>query len=201
MSSAVTRREATLTLAAGAVGVLAGGLTALGQQWLPEPVRSVANSSGSWVLLAFVMAWWSRRLIVSVACGVLTLWSLLGGYVVASELRGYPASLALVAFWAVAGLLVGPAVGVGASWARRGGAVRAGAGVGLLAGVLIGESVYGLTVIAGTTSPVYWWLQAGVGVLLVVTNARSRPDPRTLASAVIVSTVVAAAFGMLYSAA
>jgi hypothetical protein len=35
----------------------------------------------------------------------------------------------------------------------------------------------------------------------VVTNARSRPDPRTLASAVIVSTVVVAAFGMIYSAA
>ncbi len=43
-----------------------------------------------------------------------------------------------------------------------------------MAGVLIGEGVYGLTVIAETTAPAYWWGSIALGVVGLVAAAALR---------------------------
>ena len=51
--------------------------------------------------------------------------------------------------------------------------------------MLIGEGVYGLTVVGATTSPVYWILQTVIGVALLVSTvvaARPRIAPGVLGS-------------------
>lgn len=150
------------------VGLVLGGLTAVGQQHLPEALRSAANSSGTWVVVAFAVALLARWLGWAVAAGAVTLLALLAGYVLTNELRGFPSSSGLLLFWGVAGVTVGPLVGLGAHWLRTRTDARAALGVGGLAGVLVGEGVYGLTVVVETTAPEYWWGSVVVGVAVVL---------------------------------
>ena len=56
-----------LAVALGA-GLVLGVLTAYAQGWLPDELGSLANSSGSWVLVAFLVALLARR--PGVAAGV-----------------------------------------------------------------------------------------------------------------------------------
>jgi hypothetical protein len=49
--------QTTLLLAVvGAVGLTLGVLTAYAQEWLPDELGSLANSAGSWALVAFLLA-------------------------------------------------------------------------------------------------------------------------------------------------
>lgn len=87
-----------------------GVLTAYAQGWLPDRVASLANSSGSWVLIAFLLALLGATPVAAAAFGSLSLLSLLTGYVVGAGVRGYPSSTALLLFWGAAGVLVGEGV-------------------------------------------------------------------------------------------
>ncbi len=180
------------------LGLALGVLTSLGQAHLPDEVRSFANSTGSWTLVAFLLVWPSRSPLQAAVGGVLALWALLAGYVLASELRGFPASSSLVAFWGAAGLLAGPFVGLGAWWAGTGPAVHAGLGAGALAGVLAAEGVYGLTAIGDTTAPEYWWAQIGAGVLALLVVAWWQRSVTTLVTGVVTGLVVGGAFLAVY---
>ena len=66
---------------------------------------------------------------------------------------------------------------MGAAWVRGGDAIRSAAGAALIAGILIGEGIYGLTVIADTTPAAYWIgeiiVGAGVAVLAASPGVRS----------------------------
>ena len=64
--------------------------------------------------------------------------------------------------------MVGPVLGVGAAWVRGSDLPRIAVATGVIAGILVGEGAYGLTVIADTTSPVYWTLQLIVGLGIVL---------------------------------
>lgn len=64
------------------------------------------------------------------------------------------------------GVTVGPLVGLGAHWVRSRRDLWAGLGFGGLAGVLVGEGVYGLTVVSETTPAAYWWGSVLLGVLV-----------------------------------
>ena len=68
-------------------------------------------------------------------------------------------------------------------------------GAGAVAGLIIGEGIYGLTVISDTTSPPYWIAQllAGVAFLAIAITRRAR-TVRALLVAALTSTVVAAGF-------
>lgn len=188
-----------------------GVLTAFGQEHLPEELHSVANSSASWSLVAFLVAVyavsapqppeksstsrWAAAAIVAMA----SLCLLLAGYIVASELRGWPVGNSLVLFWGLAGLVVGPFLGLAAHAVRRGALVPSAIGAGVMAGVMAGESLYGVTVVADTTSPVYWSLQA-VGALVLL-GLVSRAHARTfvhLRLATATAIVVALAFWSVY---
>src|SRR5687768_12359549 len=96
------------------VALALGGLTAFAQGWLPAEVGSLANSAGTWVLVAFLLALRARRARVAVACASCALVSLVAGYYTVNDLRGFPSSTGAVLFWTFAALLVGPALGLAA---------------------------------------------------------------------------------------
>jgi hypothetical protein len=78
-----------------------------------------------------------------------------------SSLRGFPYSPLM---WGLIGIIVGPFVGIAAAGLRHRG-VRAALGGGLLAGIGLGEALYGLTAVAATTGIAYW---IGIGILSLV---------------------------------
>jgi hypothetical protein len=88
--------------------------------------------------------------------GLLGLAGLVGGYYLTAISRHVPESPASIRFWMLAAVIIGPLLGVAASWVRRGSLVTAALGAGAAAGLLGGESVYGLTAVAGSTSSLYW---------------------------------------------
>lgn len=181
-------------------GLALGALTAYAQGWLPAELGSLANSSGSWALAAFLLALLARSPSVAAGCGSVTLLALLTGYVVTNAARGFPSGSRTVLFWGTAALLVGPFLGLGAHWVRYGRDVRAALGSGAMSGVLIGEGVYGLRYIPDTTYPPYWWGQIAVGVLLlgvVAAGRLRRPQAALLALALAV--VTATLFVVIYS--
>ena len=102
-------------LLAGVVSAALGVLTAYAQGWLPEQIGSLANSSGSWALVAFLLglvAWSAREAAI---IGALSLMALLVGYIVAAGIRGDPSSSGLIIFWGAAALVAGPLFGLGAA--------------------------------------------------------------------------------------
>ncbi|SEF16744.1 DUF6518 family protein [Jiangella alba] len=202
MFAPAPRRPLVVLSAVAAAGLALGVLTAYAQGWLPDEVGSLANSSGAWTVLAFGLAWWAAgRPVVAAAAGALALLTLLAGYVIGAEVRGFPSSTALMVFWGAAAIVVGPVIGLAAAWVRSGPPVRAALGAGAVAGVLAGEGVYGLRYVADTTYPPYWWGSIVAGVLLLAAVIAGRRLPaRAAALAVVVTAVVAAAFVVLYSA-
>ncbi len=80
------------------VAVGLGGLTAVGQTHLPEVLGPLANSSGSWTVVAFGCALLARSPRSAALVGSLAMLALLAGYVLANSLRGFPSSDALLLF-------------------------------------------------------------------------------------------------------
>jgi hypothetical protein len=186
----------------GVGGLMVGALTSVGQGSLPEALGSLANSAGSWSLAAFVLTLANRVPWRGAILGALALAAMVVGYAVATEMRGFPMSMRLVAFWGLAALTVGPALGVGAAWTRGPDLTRRALAAGLLGGILIGEAAYGLTVVADTTSPAYWIVQALTGVVIVVGSCAWRLRTSTPILVCLASTaVVAVAFYVAYVAA
>ncbi|MBC7988835.1 MAG: hypothetical protein H7Y19_04535 [Luteimonas sp.] len=184
----------------GVVALALGVLTAYAQDWLPQEWGSLANSSGSWALVAFGLALLAADIRVAAASGSLTLLTLLGGYVLGSGIRGYPSGAAMIVFWAAAGLLAGPLLGLGAYWVKTESGPRAALGIGAMSGVLVGEGAYGLAYIADTTFPPYWWGEIVAGlVLLFVVALRRLHAWRIVALSVGVTILVACAFIVVYS--
>lgn len=150
---------------AAAVGLVVGALTASAQGWLGDGVGSLANSAGPWALAGFAVALLSGRLGAAVVWSTLTLVTCELGYVIATEVRGGSNAASTVQFWVTAAVLAGPPLGVAAAWARSATDwFRAGAGAGVIGGVLAGEGAYGLTEVADTTNPVYWAVEIVLGV-------------------------------------
>ena len=132
--------------------------------------------------------------------GVLSFVSLVLGYTVASEVRGLSYD---PLFWSVVGVVAGPFVGAAAAVLVGRHVIGTALGAGALAGALIADGIYGLTVVAGTTSPVYWVLCLVGGVALVgvvAVRLRTRVAVVTLlATAVVATAVLSAGFAVLNS--
>lgn len=168
-----------VTLAvAVAVGLAVGVVTAYGQGWLGDSTSSLANSAGSWSLAAFLVARFARRVPVAVVAATVTLACSEVGYAIATNVRGGSNATSTVVFWLVAAMLAGPPLGVAGAWSTRRG-IRQHVGVGVIAGVLIGEGIYGWTTIADTTDWRYWAVETLLGVVvLVAITARREARPR-----------------------
>ncbi|MFC3996968.1 DUF6518 family protein [Nocardiopsis sediminis] len=196
-----TRSPLAYLGAALAAGLLVGLATSFGQGLLPDHLNSLANSSGSWSLIAFLVATACPRPRVAAAMGVLALLAMVAGYDIASGLRGYATSLGASAFWLVAAVAVGPFLGLGGS-AVRTRSQFAPAAIGAMSGVLVGEGAYGLTVIADTTSPPYWWGSIAVGAgMLGWAIVRRFPAWRPALVATGVTALIAGGFVAAYTAA
>lgn len=188
----------SLAAAVGA-GLLVGVLTSFGQGLLPEVLSPLANSSGSWSLVAFLLAYHSPRRGFAVATGVLALFAMVGGYDLAAALRGFSPSLGGSLFWCTAAVVVGPFLGWGGH-ALRAGTRFAPLAMGAVSGLLVGEGLYGLTIVATTTPAGYWWGSITVGVaLLVWAVVRRFPRLPSALAAVAVSALVSAVFPLVYS--
>lgn len=185
----------------GVVGLALGVLTAYAQGWLPPELRSLANSAGSWALVAFLLALLLASGVRSGALiGSLALLALLAGYVLGAEVQGYTSGTGLIFFWGAAALLAGPLVGTCGFWVKSGEGGRPAVGVGAMSGVLIGEGVYGLTEIADTTYAPFWLGEAVVGVVLAAwVVSRSPKRLHTAVVAVAVASLTAVAFVVVYS--
>jgi hypothetical protein len=182
-------------------GLLVGALTSVAQAVLPTETASLANSAGSWSLAAFALCLTNRRPQRGAVLGAVALLAMVVGYAVLTEVRDFTASTRLVLFWGLAAVTVGPALGVGAAWSRGPHLDRRALAAGLIAGILIGEGVYGLTVVAGTTSPGYWIVQGLVGVAIVVGRIGLRlRDRRATVLCASATAAVAAAFYVAYAA-
>ena len=157
-------RAAVVVPAALALGVL----TAYAQGWLPRQMGSLANSAGSWALAACALSLLATSDRLAAVFGFASLLGLLAGYVLGAHILGYPSSLTTVLFWGGAAVLAGPPLGIGAHWAKTRRDLLAAIGVGVVTGVLVGEGIYGLTRIADTTFPPYWWGELIVGLCLLL---------------------------------
>ena len=186
---------------AGVGGLVVGILTSIGQSVLPDEMRSLANAASPWSAAAFALAVVAggRDTLRSAILASGSLLMMLAGYSLASTLRGFPVGASTTLFWVAAAVIVGPALGVGAAWTPGTDPRKAAAGVAVLASILVGEAVYGLTVIGNSTSPSYWTVQLVAGLSLVVAlGARLRSlAAGTLCAAL--TAAGAAAFYVLYS--
>lgn len=195
--AALARPMARVLLVA-VVAFALGGTTSLGQAFLVEEAASLANSVTGWTLPTVALVFITARSFTEAAvAGAVSFVALTVGYAVVSTLRGFPFDPTT---WAVIGLLAGPVIGA-ATFALRRSPAEAAVGGGLLAGVLIGEGAYGLTVIADTTSPVFWWAAITVGgVLLVIVAALRLRDIRSTLVLVSLAGLTAVLFVVAYLA-
>ncbi len=180
-----------------ALSFLLGGLTSYAQGFLPDAFASFANSASGWTVLTALLVHWSRvRTAPAAVLGAVSFVLLVLGYTVAADLRGFYYDPLL---FSAVGVVAGPFVGVAASWLRTDG-VRSALGAALLAGIGVGEAVYGLTLIRESTSPVYWTVIGVAGLaLLAGVLARRVRGVLPVALGVGGTAVVAAAFYVAYS--
>lgn len=176
--------------------VLLGGLTSFAQGFLPAALAPVANSASGWTLVTAVLVfWWAAaagaRTWQAAVLGAASFVLLVLGYTLASELRGLVYRPLL---FGVVGVVVGPFVGVVAAWLRRPG-TRAALGTALLAGVGVGDGVYGLTTVADTTGTTYW---AAIGVVALVLLAGMLARRLRGTPAVVTAVAGTAAVAVLY---
>ncbi|GAB2465004.1 MFS family permease [Conyzicola lurida] len=183
------------------VAVAAGSLTPFGQQYLPEWLSSLANSSGSWTMIGLLAVYLSRaRGFVAAILGIAALLLLNETYAAVSTARGYPYAGGLASEWTYVAAVAGPIVGLAASWLRSSRPVLVALAVAVPSAVLIGEGVYGLILIADSTSPVYWWLQiVGGAVFVTVVSVRKLRRPGVIALAAALTVVGAAVFYAFYA--
>ncbi|GAB3445515.1 hypothetical protein GCM10027570_15710 [Streptomonospora sediminis] len=176
-------------------GALAGWLTSHGQGALPDALAPLANSAGSWSVLAFLLAMLSPRPLAAAAAGALALAAMVLGYNLAS---GNFVSVPMTGFWLAAAVVVGPVLGWGANGVRRRTRLAPWA-VGAVSGVLVGEGVYGLVVISDTTPPAYWAGSIAAGLaLLAWACVRRFAGPRAVLLSAAITAVTAAAFVAAY---
>ncbi len=195
-----TRSRRTALLRSGIVLLASfalGFLTFFAQGALPDWFASFANSASGWTVLTVLLVLWSRQpWPIAAPLGAASFVLLTVGYSVASSVQGLyynPTMFALV------GVVAGPFVGVAASWLSARG-VRAALATSALAGVGLGEAVYGLTVVGDTTSPVYWTIigATALGLLAWMLAKRIR-GALPIALAVLGTAAVAGAFVAVYS--
>ncbi|MDP3892338.1 DUF6518 family protein [Nocardioides sp.] len=166
-------------LAVAGASLLLGGLTSWAQGVLPDALASFANSPSGWtVLTALLVAAVRPSLAWGAAFGVVSFVSLVLGYTIVSELRGLAYN---PMFWSVVGVMAGPVLGAAAAAVVGRHTVRAALGAGALAGVLVADGIYGLTVVGDSTSPVYWSLCLVAGAVLVGGTALRLRSPAAAA--------------------
>jgi hypothetical protein len=169
--SVASAGRAVLVALLGAM--LIGGLTSLGQQYLPAGINSLANSVGGWTMFSFLLVWLGRaKPLLSALLGVVVFVLLTESYSVVSEWRGFADGDPFTSIWTIVGLVAGPVLGVSAGLVRHASPLWRVLGVTPLSAVLLGEGIWALNTIVDTTSPVYWSLEVLLSVLFLTAAIR-----------------------------
>lgn len=198
-----TWRSLLLGIAVVAGALLLGGLTSLGQGYLPAWLSSFSNSAGGWTVLAFLLVWLSRaRPLLGAVLGAAAFVGLNEGYGLVSGWRGFFYAAPFTSMWTVIGLVFGPVLGVSASLVRHGRPLWQALAVTPPCAVLLAEGTWALLTITDTTSPVYWTAEIVLAVLTVAfllgrTRLRLRQNLLVLAVWIAGSLVYAAGWTML----
>jgi Family of unknown function (DUF6518) len=125
------------------VAVLTGALTPLGEHALPRSISSVANSSGPWTIVTFVLIYASRIrgwAAAALAAGALVTMDI-SFYFFFDGLGGaYPRRY--LAFWVFIAVCVGPVIGLCAAWLRSSSPRLQEIAVAAPSAVLIGEGIF-----------------------------------------------------------
>ena len=179
-------------------GFAVGVLTSFGQTVLPFELAPLANSASAWSLAAFGLATVNRDRRRGALLGVLALLASLAGYDATTLARGFAVSVTMGLFWGALAIVVGPVLGVGAAWVHDADPRRRAFGFVPMAGILLGEGLYGVLAIGSSTFAGYWIAQALVGAGLAAFGLR-RADLRTRVLVVGATLVVAAGFFVAYS--
>ena len=154
------------------VSFVLGGLTSVGQQFLPAEVNSLANSAGSWVIICFAVIYVSKtRGWLAAPLGIVALIALNEGYGLVTRLKGFDYGVGFDNIWTLIAIVAGPVIGLAAAWQRSSATVLRALGSAVPSAVLMGEGVYGLIYVSDTTSPVYWTIELIVGALFVLALA------------------------------
>lgn len=191
-------RAVLVVLLTTAIG---GGLTAPAQEYLSAQLGSLANASGTWLAVVMGSILVARpRLVLAIILGIVGFVVMNESYGLVSRWRGYPYAGGLSSVWNRLAFGVGPVVGVASTWLRSSRPVLVALGAAAPAAVFVGEGLYGLTVIAATTSPVFWTIELVAGVIVVVLAVVLRLRRVGAASVLLAATGVGAAlFYLAYS--
>ena len=183
--------------------VACGVAMSFGQTYASDGVRPLFNSAAPVVAIAGIVALAARHAWSSALLGGLSGPTIMAGYYVTAHLRGFDSNASYIALWSTAGIAFGAAMGL-ATWllrARVGPVLRA-AAASLWPGIAIGEAWHGLTRIADSTPPSYWWTQAAIGSAALLIRAGTRvPTWAGRALAVVFTAVVAVVLYALYGTA
>lgn len=176
---------------------LLGGVTADAQGFLPEAALPLANSASGWTLVTALLVYCTRPpLITAAVLGAVSFVLLVLGYAAASGINGLyynPLMFSLI------GIVVGPFVGAAASWLRSRD-LPAAVGTAILAGIGIGDAVYGLAVVSEFTGTTYWIVIGVAGLVLLAGMLAFRIRGVTPAAVAVAGTaIVAAAFFFAYN--
>ncbi|HEX5917153.1 MAG TPA: DUF6518 family protein [Nocardioides sp.] len=153
-------------LGVAVVSLVLGAVTSWAQGFLPDAWAPLANSPSGWAALTAVVVMAFRpTLRWGAVLGAVSFFCLVLGYTFASELRGLAYDPTL---WGAIGLVTGPVIGAAAAGAASTRSIPVALGSGVLAGVLVADGIYGLTVVAATTSPVYWTTVLVLGLVVVL---------------------------------
>jgi hypothetical protein len=178
---------------------LAGSLTPLGEHLLPRSINAVANSSGPWTIITFVLVYasrvrgWRAAALAASALVIMDVtfyffFDALGGY--------YPHRY--LAFWVFIALCVGPLVGLCASWIRSSNPRLQEIAVAAPCAVLIGEGVFMLARLP-ELSIIYPVLSLVVGATLLGALAVSQlKQPARIAISFAVCAAASVAFLEIY---
>jgi hypothetical protein len=143
-----------------------GAATSWAQGFLPDAWHPLANSPSGWAAVTALVVMVRRpSLRWGAVLGMVSFVCLVLGYTLASELRGLTYDPTL---WGAIGIITGPFVGAAAAGTVSTRPTPIALGSGVLAGVLVADGIYGLTVVADHTSPVYWTTVLVLGILLVL---------------------------------
>jgi hypothetical protein len=152
--SSILRALAVVVL----VAVIIGGLTSPAQQFLPDALRSLANAAGPWFVVILVAVRLARvPLATSLLLGILGFVLLDVAYGAVTVMRGFPWSFENI--WTIVAIPAGIVVGVAATWLASPRKILLVLGAAAPVVVLVGEGIYGLTVVLATTGPVVWILE------------------------------------------
>ena len=180
-----------------AAAAFTGVLTPYASIHLPSSINIVANSSGSWAMVAFASVYLSNaRGLFAAILGACSFVIMDVFFFFAFEHRLGSYSLEAIAFWLLVAVVIGPIVGLCAAWLRSPRFVLREIAVAAPASILIGEGAF-MVIQQPGLSPVYAHASIVVGIVLFLVLAIGKL--RRIDRIVISASMCAVATGLYYA--